>query len=145
MPKLYVQIDSECIHDYHDGEQYGDWHTINSYRGCTVSASGEGRIGYRTNGFEVDFEYKIGQVVFPVIVGYGAGDSFGRSEGNSVCVAVVDSPEVANRIKDAIVKDESTYGANTLEVEGYKIYTYDWKGYFESFEWCRVETELVRA
>jgi len=88
---------------------------------------------------------QIGQVVFPVLVGYGTGDTFGRSEGNVEIVAVFSDPEKATRLRDAIIADESVRNGSQFDFEGQTVYTYSWKGYFESFEWCRVETELVRA
>lgn len=145
MPKLHVQVESNCVRDYHDGEQWGEWETIHEYVGCKVLSGAEGKIGYYTKAVEVDFEPQIGQVVFPVLVSYGTGDTFGRSEGLVEVVAVVNDPSKAGRIQQAITDDAEKYGANKISVEGLDIYTYNWKGYFESFEWCRVATELVRA
>jgi hypothetical protein len=145
MPKLHVQVESNVVSDYHENVQWGDWHTVNQYAGCRVMAVAEGKIGYYTKTVEVDFEPQIGQVVFPILVGYGTGDTFGRSEGLVQVVAVVNDPEKAVRIQQAITDDAEKYCANKVDVEGLEIYTYNWKGYFESFEWCRVETELVRA
>lgn len=146
MPKVFVKISSETVRDHHDGEQYGDWETIESYRGCEVFDHEHGEIGCRTVGVEIDFEPQIGQVVFPVIVAYGTGDTFGNSSGNSTVVAVVDTPDKAMEIKKAIEDDyKDRSGGYSISVGGKEIYTYNWKGYFESLEWVRVETELVRA
>lgn len=31
MPSLFVKISSQTVRDYHDGKQYGDWETVESY------------------------------------------------------------------------------------------------------------------
>lgn len=147
MSKLFVKIKSHRVRDYWDGEQYGDWETEDSYEGCQVLMLADGEIGYQTSSIEVDFKPEVGQVVFPVIVSHGTGDTFGHSSGNAKCVAVVDTPEKAHKIREAIEEDyrNNSGGYGHIDVDGLEIYTYDWKGYFECLEWVRVETEIVQA
>lgn len=144
MTDIHYQTRIRCIEDYWDGEQYGDWREEYSYEGISMFKNPQdGAIGMYTNSREVDFEPQVGQVVFPVIVQYGSGNSFGHSSGNIEVVAVYDDPEKANRLRDAIESYDG-YGSS-FDFEGQTIYTYNWTGYFENLERVFVETELVRA
>lgn len=148
MNKIYVALDSLTTRDYWDGEQYGEWETQYQYNGCNVCLAEEarGRIGVWTQSVDVDFEPKVGQIVFPIIVQYGSGDSFGHSSGNTTIAAVVDTPEKAMAVRDAIYHDSEKNGSSfaSIEVEGLSIYPGSWKGYFENLEAVIVETETVR-
>lgn len=146
MPKIYIKTSIRTIEDYWDGEQYGDWREEYSYEGLTVFQSSQaGELGVYTREIEVDFEPQIGQLVFPVIVSYGSGNTFGHSSGNIEIVGIYDTADRAQHVRNAIEEDYKNSGGYELEVDGQKIYTYNWKGYFECLEWVRVETELVRA
>lgn len=148
MNELFVALESLTTKDYWDGEQYGDWETQYNYKGCNVYLAEEarGRIGVWTQRVEVDFEPHVGQVVFPIIVEYGSGNSFGHSSGNTTLVAVVDSTEKALAVRDAIYHDaeKNPSGFGQIEVEGVSFYNGAWKGYFENLESVHIETEMVR-
>lgn len=143
MPKLYFTTAIRTVEDYWDGETYGDWREEYSYEGMSVYASEQGgQLGVYTNSADVNFEPQVGQVVFPVIVQYGTGNTFGHSSGNIEVVAILDNAEKATELRDIIESEKYT---SSFEFEGQTIYTYNWTGYFESLERVFVETELVRA
>jgi hypothetical protein len=147
MTKIFVQTQIRQTEDYWDGEQYGDWREEYSYEGLEVFASEQsGQLGFYTKEIKTDFEPQAGQVVFPVIVQYGTGNSFGHSSGNIEVVAVYADPEKASRLRDKIAEYKSGSGyQSSFDFEGETIYTYNWTGYFESLERVFVETELVKA
>lgn len=147
MPKVFITTQIRQTEDYWDGEKYGDWREEYSYEGLSVFAAEQGgQFGYYTKEIETDFEPQIGQVVFPVLVQYGTGNSFGHSSGKIEIVAVYDDPEKATRLKDAIASYEKGSGyQSSFDFEGQTIYTYNWTGYFESLERVFVETKIVRA
>lgn len=145
MRKVFVQTQIRQTEDYWDGEQYGDWREEYSYEGLSVFAAEQGgQFGFYTKEVETDFDPKVGQVVFPVIVQYGTGNTFGHSSGNIEIVAVYDDADKATRLREQI-QEQSNLGGGSFEFEGKTIYTYNWTGYFESLERVFVETEIVRA
>jgi len=145
---LYVALESLTARNYWDGETYGDWETEYHYQGCNVYLAEEarGRIGVWTERVEVDFEPEVGQVVFPIVVQYGTGNSFGHSSGETTLVAVVDTLEKALAVRDAIYNDNEANrgGFGQIEVAGISFYNGTWKGYFENLESVHIETEMVR-
>lgn len=146
MGKAYIKTSIRTIEDYWDGEQYGDWREEYSYEGLTVYASEQGgQFGTYTVGVKTDFEPKAGQVVYPVVVLYGSGNSFGHSSGNVQIVAVYDNEEKAERLRKTIQDNYASGRESSFDFEGENIYSYTWTGYFECLENVFVETELVRA
>jgi hypothetical protein len=139
---VWVKVKSYKTHDHWDGEPYGDWSTTHEYGGAEVKLTGMGEFGYSSNSVEVGFEPKADQVVWAVIVEYSSGDTFGHSSGNTTVVGVYDDGVVASIVKGMIEDDyKNNYDSyQELKVEGHPdIYTYTWKGYFESLENIHVE------
>lgn len=146
--ELTVQVQTHMYNSYYSEERYGDWSEDSSYEGCSVYQKGSfGKIGAYTTAKEVDFDVQVGMIVFPVIVVYSSGNSFGRSTGEVAVAGVYDTPEKAKKIADAI-QANSEIGRNaeyTIKVDDEEVYCGAWVGYFECLESVHVETEVVKA
>ncbi len=143
---VYVEISNPTHYDYSEPEQFGDWESRSTYQGCRVFTGdySNGPANYRGSK-EVDFEVKPGMVVYPVLVIYGTGDSFGHSSGNVHLVDVFDNAEKARGLEQAIRESAQEAYKYELTYEGKEYYAGYWTGYFESLEDVIVETEVVRA
>jgi hypothetical protein len=142
---LYVEISNPTSYDYSAPEQFGDWESRSTYEGCRVFVGNysDGPANYRSS-IKVDFEVTPGMVVYPVLVIYGTGNSFGNSSGNVHLVDVFDDIGKARGLKAAIKESAQTsqYEFIYKDKEYYAGY---WTGYFERLEDVIVETEVVRA
>lgn len=143
---MYLEIDYDNIGgDYHhSGEKYGDWSESSNivYRSAKISKNEYGE--------PIDWEAKVGDVVFLVHVTYGSGDSFGHSSGNSEIIEVLQTAEEAEALANLIEKnyaDHPNYffgkvgdkdNPNYIPYKGRHISTTTWKGYFESLEGVHV-------
>lgn len=139
---VWTMVKSYITENYSDGEPYGDWRTAMAYQGVEVKLNGHGQIGYYSDEVEVSFEPKVDQVVWVVVVEYSSGDTFGRSSGNTTVVGVYDDGVVASIVKGKIEDDykDKSNSFDQIKIEGQPdIYTYTWKGYFESLENVHVE------
>lgn len=139
---VWVSVKSYTTHDHWDGEPYGDWSTTKEYGGAKVFLKRDGEIGYYLDKVEVGFEPKTDQAVWAVVVEYSSGDTFGHSSGNTTVVGVYDDGVVASLVKGMIEDDyKNNYDSyDEIKIEGHPdIYTYTWKGYFESLENIHVE------
>lgn len=146
MNKLYVEIANPTTHSYYSNEDYGDWEEHAHYEGIKVYNGdySQGHANYRSSK-EVDFEVTPGMIVFPVIVVYSSGNSFGSSSGNVTLVAVFDEAEKAEGLKEAIRNLSSEDYTYSFQYGGKEYYAGEWIGYFERLEDVIVETEVVRA
>lgn len=142
--KLYEYV---TRHPESDGWDRGDIQT--EYNGLRVYLDRypDEWAGYCTQEFYVNYSVTPGSAVFPVVVRYSTGDTFGRNDGNISVVGVYQNAVTASEIEHAIWDDYREHGGDftTLKVAGEEIYTGTWKGYFEYLEDVFVETELVRV
>lgn len=146
MGSVHITTSIRTIEDYWDGEQYGDWREEYSYEGLAVYKSSlQGEFGVYTRSIDTDFEPEVGQVVYPVVVLFGTGNSFGNSSGNVHIVGVYDNQDKAERLRKAIQDTYSSGREPSFDFEGENINAYTWTGYFESLENVFVESEIVRA
>lgn len=119
----------------------GEW----SYRGATdgkiieVSAYADSKCGvpYWSDGFELDV--KRGDTVYPVVVTYGTGDTFGRKGGQTVVMDVfatdAEALELVHWIHEKARVDYRRNGIYAFrEKFGDKDYHMPWRGYFEWFQ-----------
>jgi hypothetical protein len=148
MGKLHISTEVQLVHEHWDGEQYGDWSEEHAFRGSKVSLENKGgQIGWVTDEIDTSFDAKVGDWVYPVIVIYSTGNTFGRSDGNVVVAGIYNSPEKAQEVKQTILRDstQNPHGFGYLEIPGEpQIYPGTWKGYFEHLEDVRIEMEVVR-
>lgn len=96
--------------------------------------------------FEIPDEWA-GNPLYVVWLVYSTGDSFGHDEGNyAEGIGIFNNKEDADEAKRLIEEDNRKgfeYGNNKNHVvlpNGHRIYTGSWKGYFESLDYCNVET-----
>lgn len=139
---VWVKVQSYTTHEHWDGQLYGDWSATHEYGGVEVKLTGEGEFGYSSSSMEVGFKPEVDQVVWVVIVEYSSGDTFGHSSGNTTVVGVYDDGVVASIVKGKIEDDyrDKRNSFDEIRIEGHPdIYTYQWKGYFESLENIHVE------
>lgn len=145
--KLAVALETETVSDYWDGERYGEWSTRYSYRGCTATLNGGGRIGWNTDVIDVPDSVEELTPLWVVVVAYSSGNSFGRSCGNTALGAVCYSREDAEAVGDAIRKDakDNPSSFENIIVGDHEIYPGSWKGYFESLESVHIEKVRVET
>lgn len=147
MTRLTVQIDSESYITRHpdptDGWDAGE--VAHTYEGCRVYAGdpdGRGWIGSITESIEVPFDVGPGDTVYPVIVRYSTGSTFGRTDGLSTVIG-------AWRTYDQAVEAErlarAATGFDYVTVGSQTFYTGTWIGYFEYLEDVIIESEVVRS
>lgn len=82
--KLYVNYHEQCLEDYWDGEEYGDWRRLWDYEVRSVGLSNIadwGGVGYSVEEFETDFAVDAGDTVHVLWMTYRTGDTFGYEEG----------------------------------------------------------------
>lgn len=93
--------------------------------------------------FPGETEPKKGDVLLLVIVDYDTGDSFGRESGrHTVLWAFTDLARAGRLVHliDSNSRDKKT----RVEFEGVEVYTGDWKGYFEYYNHCAIETVFIK-
>lgn len=144
MNKLFVEVDNPCVQNYQEPVQWGDWRRSSIYNGVRVFDGdySDHHANYR-NSIEVDFDVVPGMVVYPVLVQYGSGDSFGYSSGDITLVAVFDDDAKARNLIAAI--RSAGPREYTIVVDDKEYYTGTWTGYFETLEDVIIETEVVRV
>jgi hypothetical protein len=108
--ELYFEIVEQNIRDYHSGEQFGEWETV---KNCTLTKISRNKDLLRKWDFtshQVNEEVYNAQNLYVVVVTYGSGDSFGRSEGNLAIAFVTENSDEAIECRDAILEqDECEY------------------------------------
>lgn len=155
MPGLEVKTESSGFGSSYEGgtgpyEGYSrEW---SYYSGVQVRYLPDGHgvvgdIGWSTSKIDVDFDVSPGDVVFVVVVVYTTGGTFGQTSGNTQVVAVFNDADKAVRLEEVIREDNKKNRSSfkNIEFEGMSIYPGSWKGYFESLDDVKVETEVVRA
>ena len=90
---------------------------------------------WRREQVEVDFEPAVGQEVWAVYVNYNTGGSFGCTKGACSILSVHDTKEKAEAVKKLVYEDDTYTPAC-----GYRV----WVGYFESFNFCEIESLIVK-
>lgn len=134
---------------YRSDEEYGEWSENNyiDYTYATISKNDYGE--------PIDWEAKIGDVVFLVHVVYSSGDSFGHSTGNSEVIEVLRTVEEAEALAELIRENYEKYpdysfekdvskNTNYIPYKGRHISTSTWKGYFESLQSVEVVALIVK-
>lgn len=144
MNKLFVEVDNPCVNNYQEPIAWGNWRRSSIYHGIRVFANdwSDSPANYRDS-IEVDFDVIPGMVVYPVLVQYGSGDTFGYSTGEIVLVDVFDSLVKAQNLELAIKNTDAR--EYSIIVDGKVHDTYTWTGYFETLEDVIIETEVVRV
>ena len=90
---LYIEVDSSCLEDYWDGEQYGDWYQSLDFSIKSVHLQKPEYATYEE--FEVPFDVVSGDEVHILWMMYSSGDSFGQSDGNHELIWIFKDKEVA--------------------------------------------------
>jgi hypothetical protein len=146
MTKLTVTVRT---HEYttrepeDDGWDCGD--TDATYEGCEVylgEASGRGWHDVYTQTVRVPFKVEPGQTVYPVVVRYGTGSTFGHRGGCVTVTGVWETYEDAHQAEELV---RQYGGYEEITVQGQTFYTGTWIGYFESLEGVVVESQVVQA
>lgn len=154
MTEVYVGFESHT--DYSDYDSTDDWDRPNtslyvSNWFAKVAHKDTGNpYGYYHSTFEVE-DVNAGDTVHIVYVEYDTGDTFGRDSGQVIILDVfrdfTKAQDLVNRIYgDSKSNREFSFDndGNYIEVNGKSYYTGTWKGYFESFTSCNIETVMVR-
>jgi hypothetical protein len=128
---LYIEIDEKCTHDYHSGEQYGEWSKEYSNTVTKISRNEKLLDKWNFSEYKVSDEVYNSPFLYLVVVTYSSGDSFGRSSGNTSIAYITGNPDEALKIKGDLDR-----GINPPKDDpnsqngGY----YPWDGYFERVE-----------
>jgi hypothetical protein len=90
-----------------------------------------------------DSDARPGDTVYAVILRYSTGDTFGREDGQTICLDVFSSKELAEGLVQAVRDHEDNGYEFRMHYEGREYYT-SWVGHFESLEDVFVETLVVK-
>jgi hypothetical protein len=138
---------------YHEVDRYGSddydysWSTTHDYvyRCAFVADNGYSDVSL----FPGEQEPKIGDNIHVVYVCYSTGDSFGQDTGIHEHLWAFTDYSKADELALAICEDsrkkpDYDYNHEPLSFEGVSINPNNWKGYFERFEKCDIETLLLK-
>ncbi len=138
----FVQVVTHetCTQKY-SSEPYGDW-----YSNCDTTVLGlKPSKQYDYNSIPVDFDLVPDMPLYLVYVVYSTGDSFGRSDGRTDFVDVLDNSVDADFLVK-VINDRSLTRNNSYSVtitypsNGRKfLLSPSWEGYFETIESVNVE------
>ncbi len=109
--KLYVNYHEQCLEDYWDGEEYGDWHREWEYDVKSVGLSSLADwagVGYDVEEFTTDFDVDPGDRVYVLWMTYRTGDTFGHETGSGEILWVFKdrtAAEAAREIWEANARD----------------------------------------
>jgi hypothetical protein len=132
--ELFIEFSSICSRDYHSGERYGKWETINHPKFEKISRNKEFIKKWNFESFKVSDEVFNSQNLYIVWVEYSSGNSFGRSKGEYKVAAITEIPQEALNIRDSIVDNVF----NTKHSKSVVLYA-RWDGYFESVTAVHIE------
>lgn len=94
MSLVYVQHWQQCIHDEHDGEEYGSWSRDNDYtvEGVVLDA----KLRWGCDAIQIAPAVVEGDEVWVLYVTYCTGDSFGSDCGQGEIIWVFTNKDVAD-------------------------------------------------
>lgn len=95
MSLVYVQHSCLCVHDEHDGEQYGSWSRDNDFTVEGVMLDTKLRWGY--DAIQIAPAVVPGDEVWVLWVTYSTGDSFGSDRGQGEIIWVFTDKDVADK------------------------------------------------
>lgn len=133
---------SDCYDNYHDGKQYGDWHTYSNASIESVTIDTEN--GER----EYDSEYfKVidgATTVWVLWMSYSSGDSFGNSTGNLDILHAFGDKAVAEKAFETFKANSKEYSIKIKDDFGTEVSLYNnGAGYFESIESLNLDPFIV--
>lgn len=143
-----VVIDQYCNEDWHDGEEWGQWHSSYTNSLNSVSTANEYPDVVSIH------DLKPGDRAYLVWVEWSSGDSFGHGDRTSVEAIGLFVDEDSAKGLAACIEDTNSYtNYQTSTKVGYKVTTSDgqefenlyapWCGYFESLDSVNVETVVI--
>lgn len=135
--RVSVEYEQICTHDYHSGEQYGDWETHYSSSVTGVRLLGEDeKSDYRSETFLLPDGTETAYVVYMI---YGTGDSFGHSDGNIDILHCTASSEKAHALAKQITDNPNEYSIKFTDDFDREISIYNpGAGYFEHIDYVEV-------
>jgi hypothetical protein len=140
MNSYSVHIDRDCVHDFHDGKEYGHWENeyVNTFQGVT---KGDPK-SYAD--IQSTLSFAEGDKGYVVWVEYSSGDSFGHGTRNDVsALAVFKDREAAGEFARAVEAhntDEHGYTMKLITSDGqnHEVCA-SWCGYFEHLDEVHVD------
>lgn len=145
--ELFVQYNSICTHDYHSGEEYGDWETDYDFTVQGVVKNSRGRwsgLAHDEELFNVCFDAESGDTLYVLWMTYRTGDSFGSSSGNGEIVWVFKDQHRAHEARRAILEDQDQFTIAFKDDDNNEIeFTNPGSGYFESIQQLEVSEFIL--
>lgn len=129
-------------HYHHDGEKYGSWEESHDYNFTGYVYYPSPREISGCHGLTLPAGAQNGDILYFVWVSYDTGNSFGREYHRMCDIGLYHTRNEANEIASLIENDYKNNKEDYYTVvssTGEKIYTGDWKGYFEQFNEVRIE------
>lgn len=147
--ELFVQYETICTHDYHEGVQYGEWEEDwdFSVKGVITSSRGQwSGLAHSEEKFNVSFEAKSGDTVHVLYMIYSQGDSFGRGRGYNEIIWVFNDFETAHQAQKDILDKKESWTINFQDEAGNKIeFSNPGAGYFEYVQRVEVESFVLQS
>lgn len=138
--ELSLDFNHYCTEDWHDGEEYGSWHSSYEYSVGTYARDYKGPYGKNRAVYEGTLER--GEIVYAILAVWSSGDSFGNSDrGSYDFVSLNKDHNIAQENLEALNSaHRDSKGGDVWEVtlkqdDGKEIkYFRSWLGYFESLD-----------
>lgn len=154
MTKVYVGYESST--NYSDYDSSDSWDRPNTEQVvygwfATVGHDKDKGNPFSFHSGDFDIEgIEPGNILHIVYVSYDTGDTFGHDSGQICILDAFTDFKKAERLAKAVsgdYKNEPGFSferkGNNLIVDGEEYYTGTWKGYFESMNYCSIETVMV--
>jgi len=144
---IYYRVVSNCVENYREDKEWGNWRTIYESKLVAVSRNSGLLPEYSYGKAKVPIETYQADFLYLVCVTYSDGDTFGNSSGNMSVAYITESPDEALKIKGAIDAQSESYESEKPDPfwdewpeHAKSVSSYcEWNGYF-----CGVESvEIV--
>lgn len=136
--ELWVSYTNNCVHDYHDGQQWGSWERDHDFSLDRVSLT------KGSTPFTVDYPVVAGDTVYVLYIRYSTGDSFGRSDGEAEILWVFKDAKTGFEALNKFEKNEKEFQITIKTDSGMNLDLYNpAAGYFEHLEDIDLKAMLV--
>lgn len=151
MTKVYVGYESSTHYsDYDSDDPWDRPDTQNTVYGWFATVGHDDNKGNTYNFHSADFDIdniEPGIILHIVYVDYDTGDTFGHDSGQICILDAFTDFKKADKLVKAIsgdYKNDPEYSSTGyITVSGKEYYTGAWKGYFESMNYCSIETVMI--
>jgi hypothetical protein len=144
MSSLHVELYKRLLHSVYSSEPYGPWEE--TWENTLGNVYKSDRLIWNTERVDVDYEPKVGDIVYVLWVEYSSGNSFGRGVRNYTDMIHVFKDNDKAWEAYRLLKDSEDHNYSvTYETDTGKQVPYyrPWLGYFDQLDEIHVEERIV--